>query len=68
MKLPVSLALLSLAAVLVLGGCASTDSKTAGNDPNAAPTDSSGQKVSEIPWNRPASWEGGGALGSMMNQ
>lgn len=21
-----------------------------------------------LPWNRPASWEGGGALGSQMNQ
>ena len=64
---PVFLVLLCLTTVVVLGGCASTD-KTAGNDLNAPPTDSSGQKVSEIPWNRPATWEGGGALGSMMGQ
>lgn len=59
--------LLVLAAVLFLGGCASTD-KSVANDPNAVPTDSSGQAVSTIPWNKPSSWESGGALGSMMNQ
>lgn len=35
--------------MLFLGGCASTE-----EDPN---------RVSTIPWNRPESWEGQGALG-----
>lgn len=44
--------------ILLLGGftgCASTHSSEADSD-----------RVSTIPWNRPASWEGRGALGGMM--
>ena len=39
---------------------------------SCAPMDEEGRKTSEaggtIPWNRPAGWEGGGALGSQMQQ
>ena len=37
-------------------GCASSET-----------TSASGRKVSSIPWNRPAKWEGGGVLGSQMS-
>lgn len=30
------------------------------------PTDPSRRNVSTLPWNRPASWEGGGMLGSQL--
>lgn len=39
-----------------LNGCASSET-----------TGASGRKVSSIPWNRPAKWEGGGVLGSQMS-
>ncbi len=59
--------LLALAAALLLGGCASTDTaKVDPNDPGATPTDANGQAVSNIPWNKPTSWEQGGALGSAL--
>ena len=45
-----------LAAAAGFSGCASEEQQ---NDPN---------RVSTIPWNRPESWEGQGALGGMMNQ
>jgi hypothetical protein len=42
----------------IFTGCASTDSAdSAGGIEN--------QNVSNIPWNRPQKWEGGGALGGM---
>ncbi len=45
--------LISVAAISVLvGGCAQPD-------PTGPP------KESSIPWNRPASWEGAGALGGL---
>lgn len=44
---------------LVLSGCESPQ-----NDP-AAPASAG---VSAIPWNKPASWEGSGALGGFMPQ
>ena len=50
--------LLLLAALSFLAGCASTKSN-ADVDPN-------GETPSTIPWNRPESWEGGGALGGAM--
>jgi hypothetical protein len=50
--------LLALAAGMILVGCAST-SKEAETDPN-------GDTPSNIPWNKPASWEGTGTLGGMM--
>lgn len=37
-------------------GCASSETNSA-----------TGRKVSSIPWNRPAKWEGGGVLGSQMS-
>ena len=43
--------LLLAAAGLLVNGCATPDSNS----------------VSTIPWNRPQSWEGNGALGSMIN-
>lgn len=48
--------LLIPAVSLVLGACAST------KDPNAT----NPENVSNIPWNKPQSWEGGGALGGAM--
>lgn len=49
-------AFLFVAAALILGGCAS------------APADSTGQTPSTIPWNQPASWEGGGPAGSALGK
>lgn len=55
---------LLVALILIVGaglvGCASDDSrtKTAARAPEKPP-------VSNLPWNRPQSWEGGGALGGM---
>jgi outer membrane biogenesis lipoprotein LolB len=46
--------LLLAAAVLLLGGCASTDQPE------------SEQAGSNLPWNRPEKWEGPGVMGSMM--
>jgi len=43
------------AAVLAMTGCATTEER---QDPN---------QVSQIPWNRPEKWEGGGAMGSYFN-
>jgi hypothetical protein len=59
--------LLSLAAVLFLGGCASTGTADNSGDPGTQ-VDSNGKPVSNIPWNRPTSWESGGALGSALGQ
>lgn len=42
-------------ALLILPGCQT-----------APETDASRRGVSTIPWNRPAKWEGGGALGGQM--
>lgn len=53
-------------AVLLLGGCASTSTANSG-DPGTT-TDANGQPVSTIPWNKPASWESGGALGAALGQ
>jgi hypothetical protein len=49
------LAVLAAFSLLVLPGCQSTPE----NDPSR-------RGVSTIPWNRPAKWEGGGALGGQM--
>jgi hypothetical protein len=49
-------ALLAGTALLWLSGCASTKGDT---DPN-------GDVPSTIPWSRPESWEGTGALGGAM--
>jgi len=50
-------ALAVLSALAFLAGCAST-----------ADTDTSGQAPSNMPWNKPESWEGTGALGGAMGQ
>lgn len=51
----------ALALVLgALSGCASPDS----NKPKP-PANPEKEKVSTIPWNKPASWEGQGQLGGM---
>ena len=52
-------ALLFLALTAILTGCQTAEEPTA--NPNRA-------AVSSIPWNRPASWEGSGALGGFMPQ
>lgn len=46
--------LLLAAAVLLIGGCASSDQSE------------SQQAGSNLPWNRPEKWEGPGVMGSMM--
>jgi hypothetical protein len=48
--------LIVAAATLLTSGCASD-----------TPTTSDTGHVSTIPWNRPESWEGQGALGGMLN-
>ena len=51
-------ALAVLSALAFLAGCASTPPDT----------DTSGQAPSSMPWNKPESWEGSGALGGAMGQ
>ncbi|MDE1171045.1 MAG: hypothetical protein PW734_07545 [Verrucomicrobium sp.] len=55
---------LACLAALTVGCASSGDSASASSND----VDASGQPVSTIPWNRPQSWETGGALGSMMGQ
>jgi hypothetical protein len=43
--------------VLATAGCGTTA---------PPPSEASQRGLSTIPWNRPASWEGGGALGSQL--
>lgn len=59
MRYLLSILLLSVA-TLVLAGC-QAESKDALAAPDRA-------AVSSIPWNKPASWEGTGALGGFMPQ
>ncbi len=49
--------LLAAIAVMVLTGCAKDEAYRTEQDAGGT-----------LPWNRPASWEGPGALGSQMNQ
>lgn len=46
--------LLLVAALTLIGGCASSD------------TPESQQAGANLPWNRPEKWEGPGVMGSMM--
>lgn len=54
-----ALLLLLLAMIPLLGGCETAPDHSA---------DGSGAAVSSIPWNKPASWEGTGALGGFAPQ
>jgi len=49
--------LLATAFVAVLSGCEAT---------SPPPSEAAKRGLTTIPWNRPAKWEGGGALGSQM--
>ena len=51
------LALLSLASLLLLSACASS-----GSGKNADGTPKDEQSVNSLPWNKPASWEGGSGI------
>ena len=53
--------ILSLVAALLACGLVSGCGTTA-----PPPSEASKRGLSTIPWNRPAKWEGGGALGSQM--
>lgn len=55
MTRPLVIAVLAALAALFLPACQT-----------APETDASRRGVSTIPWNRPAKWEGGGALGGQM--
>ena len=54
------LSLLFLGALLLITGCQSAPEPSTTSEASAA--------VSSIPWNKPASWEGAGALGGFMPQ
>jgi PBP1b-binding outer membrane lipoprotein LpoB len=54
-------AFLILLSTLFLTGCQTSGQE----DPSAS---ASGAAVSSIPWNKPASWEGSGALGGFSPQ
>lgn len=51
--------LFSLAFTLALGACAQQESDEARSARESGGT---------LPWNRPEKWEGGGAIGSQLNQ
>jgi uncharacterized protein YceK len=56
--------LLLFAIISLISGCETTASSD-----NAIPgSEGQGAAVSSIPWNKPASWEGAGALGGFMPQ
>ncbi len=54
------LALLLLGALPLISGCQSA--------PEPSTSSAASTAVSSIPWNKPASWEGAGALGGFMPQ
>jgi len=54
---PGVLALFSLASFLLLSACASS---TSGKNADGTPKDE--QSVNSLPWNKPASWEGGSGI------
>jgi len=51
------LSLFSLASFLLLSACASS---TSGKNADGTPKDE--QSVNSLPWNKPASWEGGSGI------
>jgi hypothetical protein len=52
-----------LLAVLTAGILASCASSGSGTNPDGTPKDE--HSVNTLPWNKPASWEGGGAIPGM---
>ncbi len=52
--------LLALLAAALLASCASSGS---GTNPDGTPKDE--HSVNTLPWNKPASWEGGGTIPGM---
>ena len=52
-----------LLAVLSAGLLASCASSGSGTNPDGTPKDE--QSVNTLPWNKPASWEGGGTIPGM---
>jgi hypothetical protein len=57
MARPALLLILSATILAALPGCETTA---------PPPSEASQRGLTTIPWNRPAKWEGGGALGSQM--
>lgn len=53
-----------LLATMIVAGCQTTQEQ----QPPQLPPSPSSAAVSSIPWNKPASWEGAGALGGFMPQ
>jgi len=56
--------LLVVAATIALAGCAQDKESRRAQEDYRAQQEAGGS----LPWNRPQSWEGGGALGSQVNQ
>lgn len=50
------------AGAILLGGCASSENQSAAKKQAAK----QGQQVSELPWNRPPSWQQAGAAGAYL--
>lgn len=62
MRLPVILLLIAFVALIT--GCETAPSSCS----DIPGSQGQGAAVSSIPWNKPASWEGAGALGGFMPQ
>ncbi len=54
--------LVLIAGAILLGGCASSDQKSAAQKQAAK----QGKQVSDLPWNRPPSWQQAGAAGAYL--
>ncbi|VVM08084.1 hypothetical protein MAMC_01975 [Methylacidimicrobium cyclopophantes] len=52
-----------LAGAMLLGGCASSSDKQSAAQKQAA---KQGKQVSDLPWNRPPSWQQAGAAGAYL--
>ncbi|MDD4931935.1 MAG: hypothetical protein PHO89_00500 [Methylacidiphilaceae bacterium] len=55
--------LILVAGAIVLGGCASSDQNQSAAKKQAA---KQGKQVSDLPWNRPPSWQQAGAAGAYL--